>query len=253
MIGDSHSAAFGEGCYVPGSAKATLGTGSSILMNTGSQKIDSQTGMVTTICWSTADQVDYALEGIIVTCGATITWLRDQLDLFSQSRDTEAMALAVQDSNGVQVIPAFSGLGAPHWKMNAKAAILGLTFGCDKNHVVRAALESIPFQIHDVITAMEKDSGLRLQELNVDGGITANQFVMQCLTDILNTNVVNIGFEDVTALGAAYLAGLECGVFTGIDHLQQLHTEKKVYTPGANREQALRTYQTWEKTVKELF
>ncbi len=253
MIGDSHAAAFGEGCFASGSAKATLGTGSSILMNTGSQKIDSQTGMVTTICWSTADRVDYALEGIIVTCGATITWLRDQLGLFAQSRDTEAMALSVQDSNGVQVIPAFSGLGAPHWKMSAKAAILGLTFGCDKHHIVRAALESIPFQIHDVITAMETDSELKLQELHVDGGITANQFVMQCLTDVLNTKVVNIGFEDVTALGAAYLAGLECGVFAGIEHLQQLNTEKKVYTPGPNRDQISQTYQDWEKTVKELF
>ena len=253
MIGDSHAAAFGEGCFAPGSAKATLGTGSSILMNTGSQKIDSRTGMVTTICWSTADRVDYALEGIIVTCGATITWLRDQLGLFAQSRDTEAMARAVQDAHGVQVIPAFSGLGAPHWKMSAKAAILGLTFGCDRNHIVRAALESIPFQIHDVISAMETDSGLRLQELNVDGGITANQFVMQCLTDVLNTKVVNLGFEDVTALGAAYLAGLECGVFAGIEYLQQLNTEKKVYTPGQNREQVFQTYQAWEKTIKELF
>jgi len=252
MIGDSHAAAFGEGCFSPGTAKATLGTGSSILMNTGSQKIDSQTGMVATICWSTADRIDYALEGIIVTCGATITWLRDQLGLFAHSRETEEMALAVEDNNGVHFIPAFSGLGAPHWKMDAKAAILGLTFGCNKNHIVRAALESIPFQIKDVIAAMETDSGLRLKELNVDGGITANQFVMQCLTDVLNTKVVNIGFEDVTALGAAYLAGLECGIFENLAQLQQLNTNKKEFTPGENRENVYRFYEAWEKALKEL-
>jgi glycerol kinase len=253
MIGDSHAAAFGEGCFAPGTAKATLGTGSSILMNTGSQKIASQTGMVATICWSTADRVDYALEGIIVTCGATIVWLRDQLGLFEHSRETEALALGVENSNGVYFIPAFSGLGAPHWKMNAKAAILGLTFGCHKNHIVRAALESIPFQIKDVIAAMEKDSGITLKELNVDGGITANRFVMQCLTDVLNTKVVNIGFEDVTSLGAAYLAGLECGMFADLDQLQNLGTNKNEFTPGKNRDKVSKCYEEWENALKGLF
>ena len=252
VIGDSHAAAFGEGCFSSGTAKATLGTGSSVLMNTGSQRVESKTGMVTTICWSTRDRVEYALEGIIVTCGATIVWLRDQLGLFEHSRETEAMALAVEDNNGVHLIPAFSGLGAPHWKMNAKAAILGLTFGCNKNHIVRAALESIPFQIKDVIAAMETDSGLRLKELNVDGGITANQFVMQCLTDVLNTRVVNIGFEDVTSLGAAYLAGLECGIFESLEHLQTLNTNTKEFSPGEDREKVYGFYQEWEKALKGL-
>ena len=253
MIGDSHAAAFGEGCFSSGTAKATLGTGSSILMNTGSRRVESQTGMVTTICWSTKDRVDYALEGIIVTCGATIVWLRDQLGLFEHSRDTEDMTRSVEDTHGVHFFPAFSGLGAPHWKMNAKAAILGLTFGSNKNHIVRAALESIPFQIKDVIAAMETDSGLRLKELNVDGGITANQFVMQCLTDVLNTKVVTIGFEDVTALGAAYLAGLECGIFENLEHLRQLNTHKKEFVPGEDHEKVYSFYEEWEKTLKELF
>ena len=252
MIGDSHAAAFGEGCFSPGTAKATLGTGSSILMNTGSQKIDSTTGMVTTICWSTADQVDYALEGIIVSCGSTITWLRDQLGLFAHSRETEEMALAVKDNHGVHLIPAFSGIGAPHWKMDAKAAILGLTFGCNKNHIVRAALESIPFQIKDVIAAMETDSGVPLKELNVDGGISANQFVMQCLTDVLNTTVTTIGFEDVTALGAAFMAGLECGIFEDLSQLQQLSLSNKEFTPGEQREQVYSAYEAWETSVKGL-
>lgn len=252
MIGDSHAAAFGEGCFTSGTAKATLGTGSSILMNTGKQPVTSKSGMVTTICWSTPERVDYALEGIIVTCGATIVWLRDQLGLFAQSRDTEAMALAVENSQGVHVIPAFSGIGAPHWKMDAKAAILGLTFGSTKNHIVRAALESIPFQIKDVIAAMETDSGLRLQELNVDGGISANRFVMQCLTDVLNTPVATIGFEDVSALGAAYMAGLGCGVFANIAQLQRLHTDKQRFTPGPQREQVEHEYQDWECSLKGL-
>ena len=253
MIGDSHAAAFGEGCFSSGTAKATLGTGSSILMNTGSRRIDSKTGMVSTICWSAKDRVDYALEGIIVSCGSTITWLRDQLGLFVQSSETEEMALSVDNNNGVHLIPAFSGIGAPHWKMNAKAAILGLTFGTDKSHIVRAALESIPYQIKDVIAAMEVDSGLTLQELKVDGGITANRFVMQLLTDLLNTPVVNIGLEEVSALGAAYMAGLESGVFSSIEELQDMNSNQHVFSPGQGRGGAQRSYEEWEKTLKGVY
>ncbi len=252
MIGDSHAAAFGEGCFSSGTAKATLGTGSSVLMNTGEQRIDSHSGMVSTICWSTRDRVSYALEGIIVTCGATIVWLRDQLGLFAQSRDTEAMALAVEDNHGVHLIPAFSGMGAPHWKMDAKATIVGLTFGCNKNHVVRAALESIPFQVKDVITTMETDSGIALQELKVDGGLTANQFAMQCMTEVLNTPVVNIGLEEVSALGAAYLAGLETGIFANLEELQTLRSNAKTYVPGADRERVTAWYEAWEQDVKRI-
>jgi glycerol kinase len=252
MIGDSHAAAFGEGCFSSGTAKATLGTGSSILMNTGSQPVSLQTGMVTTICWSVRDRVDYALEGIIVTCGATIAWLRDQLGLFAESRETETMALSVENNNGVHIIPAFSGMGAPHWKMDAKAAILGLTFGCTKNHIVRAALETIPFQIKDIIIAMEADSGIPLNELKVDGGITANCFVIQCLTDVLNTPVTNIGFEDVSALGAAYMAGLESGVFDSLEHLQTLNSNQKTVIPGPRREAVDLAYRAWENAVTEF-
>ena len=228
MIGDSHAAAFGEGCFSAGTAKATLGTGCSILLSTGSKRIASTTGMVTTICWSTADRVDYALEGIIVTCGATINWLRDNLGLFAQSRDTEAMARSVPDSNGVYLVPAFSGLGAPHWQMDLKAAIMGLTFGCNKNHIVRAALESIPYQIKDVIGAMEQDSGIPLQQLRVDGGITANRFVMQFLADLLQTDVVNIEIQDVSALGAAYMAGLQQGIYAEHRPARETQCRQKV-------------------------
>lgn len=252
MIGDSHAAAFGEGCFAPGSAKATLGTGCSILLNTGDRRITSTQGMVTTICWSTPDRVDYALEGIIVTCGATIAWLRDKLELFAQSRDTQDMAEAAGDSQGVYLVPAFSGLGAPHWRMDLQAAITGLTFGCDKNHIVRAALESIPFQIRDVIGGMEQDSGISLQELQVDGGITANGFVMQCLADLLGTPVANIGIEEVSALGAGHLAGLQQGMFGQMARLA--HGHEKRYAPGTPPAQELmqQRYQGWLKVVKQL-
>lgn len=254
MIGDSHAAAFGEGCFSPGTAKATLGTGCSILLNTGAQRITSTQGMVTTICWSTEERVDYALEGIIVTCGATINWLRDNLGLFDQDRETQEMALAAGDSQGVYLVPAFSGLGAPHWQMDLKAAIMGLTFGCDKNHIVRAALESIPFQIKDVIAAMEQDSGITLQQLQVDGGVTANRFVMQFLADLLGTNVVNIGIQEVSALGAAHLAGLQQGIFSKVDRLSQCDVNETVFAPGTNlnQETIQKHYDGWTKAVRQL-
>jgi len=252
MIGDSHAAAFGEGCFSSGTAKATMGTGSSILLNTGSKRIKSEKGMVTTICWSTSDRIDYALEGIIVTCGATVNWLRDQLGLFADSHQTQEMALSVQDNNGVYFVPAFSGLGAPHWKMDAKAAILGLTLGCDKNHIVRAALESIPYQIKDVITAMEQGSGIKLKELKVDGGITANQFIMQFLADLLKTNVVNIGLEEVSALGAAYLAGLQQGIFHDIGQLKNLNLGGKRFSPNPDTDMVRTFYEGWKKAVQQL-
>ncbi|MCF7973308.1 MAG: glycerol kinase GlpK [Phycisphaerae bacterium] len=254
LIGDSHAAAFGEGCFSPGTAKATLGTGCSILLNTGNKRIASPQGMVTTICWSTTGRVDYALEGIIVTCGATINWLKDNLGLFAESQDTEAMALSVPDNNGVYLVPAFSGLGAPHWQMNLKAAIVGLTLGCDKHHIVRAALESIPFQIKDIIQAMEQDSGITLQQLRVDGGISANRFVMQFLTDLLQTQVVNIGMQDVSALGAAYMAGLQQGIFTDIDHLAKLNIDKTVFNPGSQADQgkAFTMHQGWTRAIEQL-
>jgi glycerol kinase len=252
MVGDSHAAAFGEGCFSSGTAKATMGTGSSILLNTGAKPIQSKKGMVTTICWSLPGRVDYALEGIIVSCGATINWLRDGLGLFVDSQETQQMALSVKNNNGVYLVPAFSGLGAPHWKMDARAAILGLTFDCDKNHIVRAALESIGYQIKDVIAAMEQDSEIQLEELKVDGGITANGFVMQFLADLLRTHVVNIGMEEVSALGAAYLAGLQQGIFRDIGQLESLNIERKQFRPNTDTKEAYACYEGWKKVVQQL-
>ena len=252
MIGDSHAAAFGEGCFSSGTAKATMGTGSSILLNTGSKKVQSEHGMVTTICWSIPGRVDYALEGIIVTCGATINWLRDQLGLFTDSHETEKIAQSIENTNGVYLVPAFSGLGAPYWKMDAKAAILGLNLGCNKKHIIRAALESIPYQIKDVITAMEQDSGIKLKELKVDGGITANLFVVQFLANLLQTNIINIGMEEVSALGAACLAGLQQNIFSDIDQLKNLTTGRKQFSPEKDTKKVCAFYEGWKKAVKQL-
>ncbi|HEY6505363.1 MAG TPA: glycerol kinase GlpK [Chitinophagaceae bacterium] len=249
MIGDSHAAAFGEGCFEPGTAKATLGTGCSLLMNIGDKPVQSNHGMVTTICWSTEEKIDYALEGVIVSCGATIEWLKNELALFKDSRETETMANAVSDNGGVYLVPAFSGLGSPHWQMERRATLSGMSFGTNKNHIVRAALESIPYQVMDVVTAMEKDAGLSLKELMVNGGMTANQFVLQFLADLLNKSVVCTGMPDVSAMGAAYMAGLKAGIFAGIGALKQLSGEKKVYRAGRSNGLAGKGYKRWTEII----
>ncbi|MEI6946741.1 glycerol kinase GlpK [Paraflavisolibacter sp. H34] len=251
MIGDSHAAAFGEGCFAPGTAKATLGTGCSILMNIGSEPKTSETGMITTICWSTEYRLDYAFEGAIVSCGATVEWLKNEMGLFSDSRQTEAMATAVPDNGGVYLVPAFSGLGAPHWDMNRKASISGLTFGSSKNHVVRAALESIPYQIKDVVVAMEADTGIPLQQLMANGGITSNQFVLQFISDILGCPVAGIGMPDVSALGAAYLAGLKVGIYRDLEHLKSLNEHKSVIHPGPDVKKVAAWYKGWLEALNE--
>jgi glycerol kinase len=251
LIGDSHAAAFGEGCFEKGTAKATLGTGCSILMNIGDKPVQSKNGMVTTVCWSIGGRIDYAFEGVIVSCGATIEWLKNELQLFIDSKETEAMAIAVADNGGVYLIPAFSGLGSPHWQMERRASISGMSFGTTKNHVVRAALESIPYQIKDVIVAMEKDAGVPLKELNVDGGITSNTFVIGFLTDLLNKSVATIGMPDVSALGAAYLAGLQTGVYESIEALKKLNSNKKNHLPQADLTKVNEAYAGWQNAINK--
>jgi glycerol kinase len=248
LIGDSHAAAFGEGCFDAGTAKATLGTGCSILMNIGNKPVQSNNGMVTTVCWSTEGRIDYALEGVIVSCGATIEWLKNGLNLFTDSRETEAMANAVADNGGVYLIPAFSGLGSPHWQMDRRASISGMSFATTKNHIVRAALESIPYQIKDVVAAMEKDAALQLKELNTDGGMTSNQFVIQFIADLLNKQVACTLMPDVSALGAAYLAGLKIGIYKNLDHLSGLNADKKIFRP-SNDNNIEAYYNNWKKLI----
>ena len=249
MIGDSHSAAFGEGCFEPGTAKATLGTGCSIVMNVGNHVPQSDKGMISTICWSTEQRVDYALEGVIVSCGSTIEWLKNELGIFSDSKETEAMATSVESNNGVYLIPAFSGLGAPYWQMDRKASISGLTFDCNKKHVARAALESIVYQIKDVLSAMAEDTGISLQELMVNGGITSNKFVMNALSGLLQLPIVNREMADASALGAAYLAGLQAGIFRNIEHLQSLANSTKKMVSADNSEDLTVCYQTWKAII----
>ena len=251
MIGDSHAAAFGEGCFELGSAKATLGTGCSILMNIGSASKTSQNGMVTTICWSTTNRVDYALEGIIVSAGATLEWLKKQLGLFENIGDLEKICISLEDNGGVYIVPAFSGLGAPYWDMNRKASIEGLTFDSTKNHIIRAAVESVPYQIKDVIVAMEADSGTPLTELKIDGGITSNKFAVQFLADLLDRKVTNIEISDVSALGAGYLAGLSAGVYSSIDQLKTFGQLSTSTVAGKDSARVKEDYEGWKRVINK--
>ncbi|WP_341224913.1 FGGY family carbohydrate kinase [uncultured Arcticibacterium sp.] len=251
LIGDSHSAAFGEGCFEKGTAKATLGTGSSIMMNIGDKPIKSDFGMLTTICWSTENQIQYALEGAIVACGSTIEWLKSELNLFAKAAETEAMAKSVKDNGGVYFIPAFSGLGAPHWQMDRKASIHGMTFGTSKNHIVRAALESIPYQIKDVVAAMEEDMQAKLKFLAVNGGLTKNQFVLNFITDLLEIPLEIQKIADISALGAAYLSGLKSGVYKDIEQLKGFcQKNKHRVEPDLEKEQIKATYKKWQELIK---
>lgn len=252
LIGDSHAATFGEGCFEKGTAKVTLGTGSSIMMNIGNEAILSNSGMLTTICWSTEDRVDYALEGAIVSCGSTIEWLKNELQLFAHVSETATMATSIADNAGVYLIPAFSGLGAPHWQMSRKASIEGMTFGTTKNHIVRAALESIPYQIKDVTEAMAKDMKASLKSISVNGGMTQNEFVIHYLADLLGISLNKQQNSDVSALGAAYLSGLKSNVFSSIEqltHLVKNHTD----TVSANLENQLPAngYLGWKEKIKK--
>lgn len=250
MMGDSHAAAFGEQCFSPGTAKVTMGTGSSILMNIGNEVKASPHGIMTTVCWSTEHRVDYAFEGVIVSCGSTIEWLKNNLGIFTDSRETEAMATSVADNNGVYLIPAFSGLGAPYWDMSMKASITGLTFDSNKNHVVRAALESISFQVKDVIEVMEQKAEIVLKVLMADGGITSNKFVMQLLSDLLELRVIKLETPEVSALGAAYMAGLKAGIFTDLEHLQSLNTDKHFTEPDRKNTHVKQWHAGWRAAIE---
>ena len=249
MIGDSHAAAFGEGCFAEGTAKATLGTGCSFLMNIGNEAKPSANGMVTTICWSTEQQVEYAFEGVIVSCGATIEWLKNELGIINDLKETATMATSVVDNGGVYLVPAFSGLGAPHWEMNRKAAITGLSFNINKNHIVRAGLESIAYQIKDVIQAMQADAGKTLKELMIHGGLTNNTFMMQFLADMLDCGVIRSHMPDISALGAALLAGLKAGVFTDLVSIKKLCNKNTLIARQDNKPKMNIYYKGWQNAI----
>ncbi|WNH09499.1 FGGY family carbohydrate kinase [Thalassobellus suaedae] len=247
MIGDSQAAFFGEECFVNGMAKATLGTGSSILWNAENIEKQTNNGMLTTIGWSIEGQVNYAIEGVIVSCGSTLEWLKNQLDIFTSHSDIEIMATSIKTNEGVYLIPAFSGMGAPYWKKDWKASIHGLTFGTKKEHLVRAALESIAFQLKDVIHSIEQETNTSLKELKVNGGITANAFLMQFIADLLKTPIVNMGITDVSGWGAALVSGLGIKLWKHIEDFPKLPSEMiKRYIPNSESNITQQAYENWQ-------
>lgn len=247
--GDQQAALFGQACFHPGMAKNTYGTGCFMLMNTGEKLVGSNNGLLTTIAWGLDGKVEYALEGSIFVAGAAVQWLRDELKIIENAAASEAMAAAVPDTNGVYVVPAFVGLGAPYWDMYARGAVLGLTRGANKNHLVRATLESITYQTRDVLEAMQEDSGIQLQSLKVDGGAVANNFLMQFQSDILGVPVDRPVVTETTALGAAYLAGLAVGYWSDKDEIAKKWNVDKTFAPDMPEEDRTSKYAGWKKAV----
>ncbi|MEY3368155.1 MAG: hypothetical protein RI973_1310 [Bacteroidota bacterium] len=248
VAGDQQAALFGQACHSHGMAKNTYGTGCFMLMNTGDKPVQSKSGLLTTIAWGLGGEVHYALEGSVFIAGAAIQWLRDGLKLIDDARDSEYFASKVPDTGGVYVVPAFAGLGAPHWDMYARGGILGLTRGTTIPHIVRATLESLAYQTKDVLSAMEKDADLPLKSLRVDGGACANNFLMQFQADILNVPVDRPKIIETTALGAAYLAGLATGFWTKSD-LQGNWQADRSFHPAMGEEQRRQLYHGWEKAL----
>jgi glycerol kinase len=219
VAGDQQAALFGQACFRPGMAKNTYGTGSFVLMNTGARRVESRSGLITTIAWGLGEGVTYALEGSIFSTGATVQWLRDGLQIIGETSEVEALAASVPDNGGVYLVPAFAGLGAPHWDMYARGAVVGLTRGTTRAHIARAALESTAYRTRDVVDAMISDAGLEVPVLRVDGGGTANDLLMQFQADILGIPIERAVVAETTALGAAYLAGLAVGFWDGPEEI----------------------------------
>ena len=251
IAGDQQAALFGQACYDDGMAKNTYGTGSFLLMNTGQQIVESNAGLLTTIAWGVADEpVEYALEGAIFITGAAVQWLRDGLQIISDAAETEALALSLESNDDVYFVPALAGLGAPHWDAYARGALLGITRGTTRAHVVRATLESICYQTRDVVEAMQRDSGIGLKEVRVDGGAVNNSFLMQFQSDILGVPVEVPLITETTALGAAYLAGLAVGFWQGRDELASRWKMKTRYEPRIGFEERERLHSRWLKAVE---
>ena len=250
IAGDQQAALFGQACFAPGEAKNTYGTGCFMLMNTGEKLVESKNGLLTTIAIGLDGKVEYALEGSIFVAGAAVQWLRDEMQLINDAADTEYFAQKVENSNGVYVVPAFVGLGSPYWDMYARGTIVGLTRGANRNHIIRATLESIAYQTKDVLGAMEEDSEIKLQALKVDGGAVKNNFLMQFQSDILGTRVLRPEIVETTALGAAYLAGLAVGFWKDKEEISRswkLDTQYKASMSDYERE---KLHRGWKKAVE---
>ena len=248
--GDQQAALFGQTCFEEGSVKNTYGTGCFLLMNTGSKPVESKNGLLTTIAWGVDGKVEYALEGSIFVGGASIQWLRDELRLIYDSGQSEYYANQVEDTNGVYVVPAFTGLGAPYWDMYARGAIFGLTRGAKRGHIVRATLESIAYQTKDVLNAMQEDSNMKLKMLRVDGGASANDFLMKFQADILNVNIDRPKVIETTALGAAYLAGLAVGFYKNKEEIRERYTIEKEFIASMDDRKINLLYKGWKRAVE---
>ncbi|HHG3074033.1 TPA: glycerol kinase GlpK [Vibrio parahaemolyticus] len=250
IAGDQQAALYGQMCVEAGQAKNTYGTGCFLLMNTGQEKVTSKNGLLTTLACGPKGEPAYALEGAVFMGGASIQWLRDELKILNGAEDSEYFATKVDTSNGVYVVPAFTGLGAPYWDAYARGTIVGLTRGVNSNHIIRATLEGIAYQTRDVLDAMQADSGIKLANLRVDGGAVANNFLMQFQSDVLNTEVHRPQVTEVTALGAAYLAGLAVGYWNSIDELQDKAVLDRTFEPHDDEEKRNRRYKGWKRAVK---
>lgn len=250
IAGDQQAALFGQTCFEAGEAKNTYGTGCFLLMNTGDKLFRSRNGLITTIASGVDGRIRYALEGSVFVGGAVVQWLRDELHLITEASDTEYFAKKVPDSAGVYLVPAFTGLGAPYWDMYARGVMVGLTRGAGRNHIIRAALESIAYQTADVLQAMERDAGLPLRELRVDGGASANNFLMQFQADIIGRTLRRPMIRETTALGAAYLAGLATGVWRDLDDIRSQWTLDRLYEPEMSEPDRTRLRVGWHKAVE---
>jgi glycerol kinase len=249
IAGDQQAALFGQTCFEPGEAKNTYGTGCFLLMNTGDKPFVSQNGLVTTIAISLNGKVQYALEGSVFVGGAVIQWLRDEMRFFNESRDAEYYAQKVKDNGGVYLVPAFTGLGAPNWDMYARGCIVGLTRGTRREHIIRAAQESIAYQVADLVNAMQQDTGLTLASLKADGGASRDHFLMQFQSDIIHCKVRRPAIRETTALGAAYLAGLGVGVWDSLDEIKKLWECDIVYEPQMSEDQRQDLMRHWHEAV----
>ncbi|HOW23912.1 MAG TPA: glycerol kinase GlpK [Sedimentibacter sp.] len=250
IAGDQQAALFGQLCFQEGMTKNTYGTGCFLLMNTGEKPVQSKKGLLTTIAWGLNGKVEYALEGSIFVAGAAIQWLRDELKIIHDAADSEYFAKKVESTNGVYVVPAFTGLGAPYWDMYARGVIVGLTRGANRNHIIRATLEAIAYQTRDVIEAMIEDSGINLTVLKVDGGASANDFLMQFQSDILNVNIERPDITETTALGAAYLAGMATGFWKSKGEVIQNWNMNKKFIPAMGEDERNKLYTGWKKAVE---
>ena len=251
IIGDQQSALFGQMCVEEGAVKNTYGTGCFLLMNCGHKPVFSENRLLTTVAWKIGDRVDYALEGSIFVAGAVVRWLRDGLGIIRDSSEIEALATSVPDSGGVYFVPALTGMGAPYWDPNARGTIVGLTLGVTAAHIARAALEGIAFQTMDVVAAMERDAGILISELKVDGGASRNDLMMQFQADILGTEVIRSSISEVTALGAAYMAGLGVGVWKSLEELKDHWESGRRFSRRASEHRMNESRAAWAAAVKK--